>query len=514
MNSNNKKGMIGNDKLIIIIIVVLVVLSVFGFLFKADIAKVLRNIIPDFFVSVYDDDSGGNGDNIECEVVARIGELGKNIISLGDKEIIYINDKETNLYWLKNGNKIMLSQSLFSQDDVEIGVITDSIVKIYEEFLSNLGETRYNEFKDKGLPDIIILNNLDKSQLLKENYLCESLMKDITIISVEECEGSDVVATSEDGGGSFNGAVVSGEIKDMFISINNKKTNLYIDEDGKTIKLYIKWGFDIRKWGRDVPIGALENNIVKIETFFLNENTQSFKKYKEELPSVNDLKSLDGSTYTLDGSKVKLCRIPEKKTMISIEITEDVLVEMMNKYINQEGKNGCECGGSCRNYAKWIIKYSNENNLDSLLMLSLMIQESGCNPDVKSAYASFGLMEINLDTFNNYCKNYLGSKYSFDKIKLGEENSEQNMACGIKIFQKKYNEYKGGVLESNTYKSNSAFRKIINSCIKKYPEYGDYRNYDATLRSYNGWGCTVGADLNYVKKVNKIKEDLLKIVSS
>ncbi len=297
---------------------------------------------------------------------------------------------------------------------------------------------------------------------------------------------------------------------ERFISVNNEKTKLYWNLDNKKIMLYQSLGIDMFR--EDIEIGVIENEQIKIENVLLDETSKSYKEFKEKgLPDVETLKILDGSKYF---SGDFLCK--EKEIIISpTDVTEEDLVNKMNSYINPKGKKGCDCGDNCIDYIKWIKKYSNINSFDYTWVLALMIQESGCDYSASSSYDSYGLMQIQESSFNDNCKKSFGVAYSFDKIKIGENYVEKNIECGILILKKKYNDYNKGVKESTAYKTDyKGFRTdIADPCINQYPKYENYKDIDATLRAYNGWGCGSGADLDYVEKIQKIREYLISGVS-
>ncbi len=157
--------------------------------------------------------------------------------------------------------------------------------------------------------------------------------------------------------------------------------------------------------------------------------------------------------------------------------------------------------GICGQYADEIERYAKEYKVDPKLVMAIMMQESGCNVNACNSDGCYGLMQITENAYNEDCKDLANS---FEEINR-PENYEKNIECGIRHLKSKYNEFREGVTESTTYKNNEQFRKLVDNCISQYPEYGAYKGWEAALRAYNGWGCSAGADVDYVEHVlNKL----------
>ena len=158
---------------------------------------------------------------------------------------------------------------------------------------------------------------------------------------------------------------------------------------------------------------------------------------------------------------------------------------------------------TCEPYLGIIKKAASKYGIDENLLLAIIIQESNCNPKAVSSSYAVGLMQIS--SWED-CKQ-LGIK-SKDDVQNDVEN---NIYCGALILKQKYSEYKNGVKSSGTYSSNSDFRTSVDNCIKEYPKYENYREWEAALRAYNGWGCRDGANVAYVEEVmskfNNLKEN-------
>ena len=148
-----------------------------------------------------------------------------------------------------------------------------------------------------------------------------------------------------------------------------------------------------------------------------------------------------------------------------------------------------------------------------------MIQESSCDSSSSSSSESYGLMQVSLGPYNQFCSGKLTRDVSFEFIK-GSSGNDGNIECGIRILNGKYSEFGGGVYNSWSYKNSASFKNLVDSCVGNYPEYADYRGGDAALRGYNGWGCDprAGADVNFVDNVlshyNSIEQNYIKIAST
>jgi len=151
------------------------------------------------------------------------------------------------------------------------------------------------------------------------------------------------------------------------------------------------------------------------------------------------------------------------------------------------GGRKCLCGDNCGAYANEIIAVSGLLNVDKLLFLSLMMQESSCDSSVSSD-SSTGLMQVNLDV---HCGKY---ELSSDKVKCKEElinNSQKNIDVGAQILKSIYTTY------------GSKQTQFKSACTKEYQS-KIYTGWDAALRGYNGWGCNskYPSQDNFVEEIN------------
>ncbi|MFH1592160.1 MAG: transglycosylase SLT domain-containing protein [Candidatus Woesearchaeota archaeon] len=156
----------------------------------------------------------------------------------------------------------------------------------------------------------------------------------------------------------------------------------------------------------------------------------------------------------------------------------------------------------CEKYAEWIYHYSQdfEPKMNPLLVLAQMIQESQCDQNVNSGSGAFGLMQITNNpeslTFDYYCKDKQVGDIIFKDFKdvQGQENAENNIACGRKVLEGKYKENIKG----------------SDSC-----GYG-FSGINSALRGYAGWNCNIHP--TYVSdisdKYSKLKESGVEYVAS
>ncbi len=138
---------------------------------------------------------------------------------------------------------------------------------------------------------------------------------------------------------------------------------------------------------------------------------------------------------------------------------------------NELGGRKCNCGADCSTYANLIDEASKNVGIpDSLLLLSLMMQESSCNAKEESS-SSVGLMQTNLDNCGSY-----GLPSNKDECKnLLLTDPKVSIYAGARELVDKYNQFKGG-------------KEFTGACTNDYKGV-KYYNWEAALRGYNGWGC-------------------------
>jgi hypothetical protein len=126
-----------------------------------------------------------------------------------------------------------------------------------------------------------------------------------------------------------------------------------------------------------------------------------------------------------------------------------------------------KCGSSCEEYANLIQTYSKKYNVDPVLVLSLIMQESDGILSAGSG-SSLGLMQVNA----NNCGSYGLPLNSSECRSLLLTNAEKNIEVGIMILIEKYNLFPEG--------------KLFQGCSNRNIL---YEGWEAALRGYNGWGC-------------------------
>lgn len=210
------------------------------------------------------------------------------------------------------------------------------------------------------------------------------------------------------------------------------------------------------------------------DTEYINECLSTQKPDAEELKSANPIitqeQQLPPQTIT--------------EPSASLSVNSQNLASLMEslKAKSIEGR-ACKCESNCQNYANWIIKYSNEYNvendpIDPLLILSMMMQESncvyrGCKYD--SGQYSCGLMQVNKNDFTSRNEDPL--------------DAETQVKAGVRHLKGKYNAIKDKTL----------------SC------YAHRTKWEKAAHAYNGWLCS---NLYYIKAVtaryDQLKQELNK----
>jgi len=308
-------------------------------------------------------------------------------------------------------------------------------------------------------------------------------------------EGAPIADKSE--GGDVK-RIVDGK-ETIFFKSKDRDWRTYDDATFTWDKKTLKWLVNINGLfgAKDYPAEDID------ELLFLNQEIKDKAKELIEDKSSKDIEKKDNAVG-----------------FISVSYNPNNNINTMYKYIyyakeNKIGGKQCYCGNDCNDYADWIFKYSNENEIEPLLLLSLMIQESECITTAKSSNNAFGLTQITSVTFGDYCDDgKIPGVTRFNDI-IGPQNTEKNIECGALVLKAKYNDYGNGIYNSYAYRKKlSSFVSMVNSCIKEYPKYKDYTSWIAALRGYNGWGCGSGADVDYVENIIEKYSELNTIPSS
>lgn len=83
----------------------------------------------------------------------------------------------------------------------------------------------------------------------------------------------------------------------QYLRIGTKKTNLYFDRANILIDFGTLNSFENKiGFGNVILVGSLdENDVIKIDPTFLNENSQDYIRYQNLLPSIVELRVIDGA---------------------------------------------------------------------------------------------------------------------------------------------------------------------------------------------------------------------------
>ena len=152
-------------------------------------------------------------------------------------------------------------------------------------------------------------------------------------------------------------------------------------------------------------------------------------------------------------------------------------------------------GSKCENYFELINYYSKKYEVNSILVLALIMHESGCD-ELEDNGADVGLMQINLEV-------HCGSKgLSSDIEKCREElkDPETNIDVGVEILRWSYDTY-------GLPSKRDAYEERVEAKCKdpSYQElYLSYEGWEAALRAYNGFGCSPV----YIQYLDKVKDKL------
>jgi len=172
----------------------------------------------------------------------------------------------------------------------------------------------------------------------------------------------------------------------------------------------------------------------------------------------------------------------ENRENNQVNLVDGLTQNSLNEIIQQSNYKSCDL------YVNDIIRFSDNNKVNPLLVLSIMIQESSCtNHEVHKDEKSVGLMGIS--SWRD-CQSELELDSKDDLI--GKNNAAKNIQCGTIILSNKHNLYDDG-------------NRLFECDGKKIR----YYNWEAALRGYNGFGCT--GDNDYVENVLNIHDELKKL---
>ncbi|MFH1607608.1 MAG: transglycosylase SLT domain-containing protein [archaeon] len=159
----------------------------------------------------------------------------------------------------------------------------------------------------------------------------------------------------------------------------------------------------------------------------------------------------------------------------------------------------------CADYVDAVYEVSEGIGINPLLVTAVMMQESSCD-NKEATGGSIGLMQVSTQY---WCGTY---GLSYDKEECKNElinNPKKNIEVGARILKSNYNAYG---LNNGRYKTKVESFCKTDEYQKKYLIYDEWT---AALRAYNGFGCSTGADVNYVENIiNKYKLVLDEVDSS
>jgi len=456
---------------------------------------------------------------------SRVGNCGSEEVGCYvDKTTVSFNDVTKNKAVLAQLNENELNSALSSFNDAT------KVYLIGE--MSSRGEIVKENIKKGDTSALIsdlgyylgIANGASDAEILIESH---SMLGDIFVALakiVKEASDSEMARS-----------IVSG----LDTSFKNIQGELIDKDEGIKIKFNYKDGFDsLYKWDgekwRYTP--QFGRDIVLDEEDYLSGLRSIYNSHQSKQDSlVGTNQYLDKVEIECAGKKQTLSYSNEERIGLSfdelsstisnfcfIKGVEDVtetyritdvasLIEFVK--LSRSISNGVDASGKSCDYsngaelASWISRYSSTYGVDPVLVLAVAMQENNCRQTGTSVSHAYGFMQITEPTFNETCKDKIDGVNSFDDIQ-GENNGENNIACGVKILSKYYEIYGSN---NRQYKCDAfASNKQVQPSIDK-----TYSGWQAAVRGYNGWGCSgylngreVFADHLYVEKIWNIYNTL------
>lgn len=355
-------------------------------------------------------------------------------------------------------------------EDAVIGDVTDAYMKM-------LGEQDYLDMDEKKFNDFINeLSGMDKLQVIVE--IDSSLLSKV-LINNNKAKLLMIRAGAYDG--------LAREARTA-IAIER------VENEADEILDYIEGG-EVSEGERD------DKNCGELGGVFQNVSCpDGYEDISDEVTDVTDKKVL--SDYYLCCKKVE-----EDGVVSSVDINRKIFTEA--EVINAIKKSD-KVSDKCLDYVKLVMKYSEKEQVDPLLVFALIQQESGCEMiKTPNNVGAVGLMQI----------------YSFDMCKaIGTKseissNLDKNIGCGISILRQKYDKNKCHIGMSYSCNSFTFGADASGGYAGKTEPSIDakYNNWACALRYYNGDGCAgkksdgsyIYADNGFVEDVNTKYESLL-----
>ncbi len=141
----------------------------------------------------------------------------------------------------------------------------------------------------------------------------------------------------------------------------------------------------------------------------------------------------------------------------------------------------------------YIDKICQENSVPTPIMLGLITQESGGNPDAKSKDKNGNVIAVGMtQVVKSLHKAEISSECNYDAF---DSDAQCQVRVGVRIMKGLYIQYGA---KNNNYKC-AAYCDPNNHCQDAID--ATYTSWEAALRAYNGLGCKGYPDFTYVDKV-------------
>ncbi len=258
---------------------------------------------------------------------------------------------------------------------------------------------------------------------------------------------------------------------DLLIFDNDKTIHwngFYVEKKGGISKKYYWWeGFET------VLRAYVDSNTNINELEMKCENGIKFEKTTE----LNDFNKIISWIQT----QATKC---DSRGTTTVTGTGDVYGAIQYAKENVIGDRRCDCGNNCQLYAQYIDQYSEEKDIDPLLVLAIMMHESGCDQSATSNTGARGLMQITGTGFDDACSDgRVSGASSVDGLKT---NTKANVQCGVYVLSNAYRYW-------GERENGMSFQKTCDGPTTTY------NGWEAAVRGYAGYTC--GHHPNYVEGV-------------